>query len=371
MPTKIEIRGVIIPNNLQWIYDYFEVEATSPARVNKLIQEANGDDLEVIINSGGGDVFSGSEIYTSLKEYKGNSVGKIVGVAASAASVAAMGVKKLLMSPTGQLMIHNAATGKWGDKHAHQHTADFLNSIDSGIANSYRLKTGMSQQELLALMSKETWMNAQEAKQSGFIDEIMFDGDDQLNAVASASMEMIPQQVIDKLRNEFLPKLKGDVNQLPPENNQTADASTPQAAPLHAPNAAFTQHVPATQAQAQTAPPIDSAAQERARMKAIDAIAANIDPALVAEAKYGDNPMTAEQLALRAMTEGKLINSGLFEQAVAANQAAGTENVSAAAVPQGAGEPEFDLKNLGDVNKVFAAIAQASQAGRPQNMRRG
>ncbi|PSJ66613.1 ATP-dependent Clp protease proteolytic subunit, partial [Brevibacillus brevis] len=86
MPKRIEVRGVIIPNDHQWIYDLFEMDATSPGKISKAIAEANGDDLEVIINSGGGDVYSGSEIYTMLKSHPAGVDVQIVGVAASAAS---------------------------------------------------------------------------------------------------------------------------------------------------------------------------------------------------------------------------------------------------------------------------------------------
>ena len=55
---KINIKGVIIPNDDKWIYDYFEMDATCPREVEKEVVIANGEDLEVIINSPGGDVFS-------------------------------------------------------------------------------------------------------------------------------------------------------------------------------------------------------------------------------------------------------------------------------------------------------------------------
>ena len=63
---------------------------TSPGMVGKVLEEANGEDIEVEINSGGGSVFAGSEIYTAIKSYKGKKTAKIVGLAASAASVIAM-----------------------------------------------------------------------------------------------------------------------------------------------------------------------------------------------------------------------------------------------------------------------------------------
>ena len=82
---SVNVKGTIVSNDDQWIYDWFGMDATSPKSVNDAIIEANGDDLEVEINSGGGDVFAGSEIYTTLKAYSGNVTTKIVGLAASAA----------------------------------------------------------------------------------------------------------------------------------------------------------------------------------------------------------------------------------------------------------------------------------------------
>ena len=63
---KINIKGVIVPNDDKRVYEYFEMDATSPADVISAIEAANGEPIEVEINSPGGDVFSGSEIYTAL-----------------------------------------------------------------------------------------------------------------------------------------------------------------------------------------------------------------------------------------------------------------------------------------------------------------
>jgi len=197
--VKINIKGPIISNSDAWIYEWFGIEATSPSMVDKAIEKANGEDLEVEINSGGGSVFAGSEIYTALKSYPGNVTVKIVGLAASAASVVAMAGKKVLMSPTAQMMIHNVSSCAAGDYREMEHTAEILKSANDTIANAYRLKTGKTQEELLRLMDNETWMTAQKAKEHGFIDEIMFE-DLQLAASTSYS-GLLPPEVINKMRN--------------------------------------------------------------------------------------------------------------------------------------------------------------------------
>lgn len=200
---KIDIKGPIIENDDQWIYDYFEVEATSPKKVSDLInQTENNEDIEVEINSGGGSVFAGSEIYTSLKSYNGNVTIKIVGLAASAASVIAMAGKNILMSPTAQMMIHNASGNFAGDYNVMQKGSEILKSVNASIANAYMLKTGMSQDKLLDMMNEETWMTPQQALENKFIDDIMFT--DNVKLVASVSNGMLPQEVINKMKNKLL-----------------------------------------------------------------------------------------------------------------------------------------------------------------------
>jgi ATP-dependent Clp protease protease subunit len=202
--AKVNIKGPIVSDNDAWIYEWLDIKATCPKIVNDAIDKANGEDLEVIINSGGGSVFAASEIYTALKSYMGNVTVKIVGMAASAASVIAMAGKKVMMTPTGQMMIHNVTTYAEGDYRDMEHTADILKTANDTIANAYRLKSGKTQEELLALMDDETWMDAKKAKELGLIDEIMFE-DVQLAASAGYS-GLLPPEVINTVRN----KLQGE-----------------------------------------------------------------------------------------------------------------------------------------------------------------
>lgn len=198
---QIDIKGVIVSNDDAWIYDWFEMEHTSPQSIMDAINGANGEPLDVSINSPGGDVYAGSEIYTALKDYPGEVTVKITGVAASAASVAAMAGKKVMISPTAQIMIHNVSSYTGGDYRDHVHEADVLKGWNRSIANAYILKSGLPESEVLSLMNKETWLTAQEAKEKGFVDEIMFDEGRRLAASVSG---LLPPEVLHKLRNELL-----------------------------------------------------------------------------------------------------------------------------------------------------------------------
>lgn len=204
--TKLQIKGTIIPNDDKWIYNLLDMDSTAPSDI---VLPDNNEPLDVEVNSGGGDVFSGSEIYTALRSYQGNVNVNIVGIAGSAASVIAMAGNKVSISPTAQIMIHNVSGGAAGDYREHNKVSEILQKGNNSIASAYMAKTGNGLDELLNLMNEETWLTAEEAKEQGFADEIMFSNDKAPKMVASAS-PVIPQDVIERLTNAMKPNFSLD-----------------------------------------------------------------------------------------------------------------------------------------------------------------
>lgn len=196
--VKIQVKGTIISNDNKWLYDWFEMDSTSPRDIDSKLEEANGQDITVEINSGGGSVFAGSEIYTRLKAYTGDVKVEIVGLAASAASVIAMAGRHVSISPTAQIMIHNATSSANGDYRDMEHSADILKNVNESIASSYILKTQLDKETLLGLMDKETWMTADKACELGFADEVMFKQPTLTNDVGF----ILPQNIIDTVKKE-------------------------------------------------------------------------------------------------------------------------------------------------------------------------
>ena len=137
--------------------------------------EAEEGDLTVWINSPGGNVFAAAEIYTMLQEYKGAVTVKIASIAASAASVIAMAGKRVLMSPTALLMIHDPSTIAMGNAKDMEKAIETLNEVKESIINAYAAKSGMRRSKIAELMSNETWMNAKKAVELGFADEMLFE----------------------------------------------------------------------------------------------------------------------------------------------------------------------------------------------------
>lgn len=101
---RLDVRGVIVPNDDKELYEWFGYEATAPKDVRAVLEAAGGETVDVYINSPGGEIASGSEIYAALQEY-GNVKIHITGHACSAASVIAMAGWSE-MAPTALLMIH-------------------------------------------------------------------------------------------------------------------------------------------------------------------------------------------------------------------------------------------------------------------------
>lgn len=197
---RVDIKGVIVSNDDKWIYDWFEYDATCPNDVIKAIDQARGDVLEVYINSRGGDIFAGSEIYSAMRAYKGKVNIHVVGFAASAASVIACAGKSDI-SPTAMVMVHNVGSGAQGDYHIMDKESQILQTANRAIAAAYMAKTGMSEQEALEMMDQETWLTAQQAVDKGLIDEIA--GNQNLRLVAAYQSPLLPQSVIDKVRNSI------------------------------------------------------------------------------------------------------------------------------------------------------------------------
>jgi ATP-dependent Clp protease protease subunit len=194
--VKVEIKGYIIPSAYKRVYDYFGIPATCPKDVTDAIAAANekGEALEVEISTCfGGDVFSGSEMYTAILGHKGAKRISVTGLAASAASVIAMAGPNE-MSPTAMIMVHRVSSSAWGNYHAMDQESEALQNADKAIAAAYVTKSGMEEKDALSMMDKETWITAKQAVDLKLVDRVMFS--DQM--VAAFDSGMLPKAVVEK-----------------------------------------------------------------------------------------------------------------------------------------------------------------------------
>lgn len=219
--NKIEIKGAIIPNNS---IEAYKKEGKEYTALQDIELPSSSEPVEVIINSGGGDVFTGSEIYSLLKNHKGQVIVKIVGVCASIASVIAMAGDTVEMSPTGLFMIHNAMTWTYGNTKEHRKQIEALEVINNSIALAYQNKTGLPMDTIRELMEEETWFSCDRALEYGFVDKQMFIEKISREMVASI-LEHVPEQgrylFMENVIKKNLDKIDANIEELKSiENNK-------------------------------------------------------------------------------------------------------------------------------------------------------
>lgn len=153
--------------------DWWTGNGVTAKRVSAALRNIGDRDVTVKINSPGGDVFEGLAIYNLLREHKGKVTVQVIGLAASAASFIAMAADEVQIARSAFLMIHNAWTVAGGDRNDMREVADFLEQIDSTLADIYATKTGADKAELSQMMDVETWLGGSAAIEEGFADSLL------------------------------------------------------------------------------------------------------------------------------------------------------------------------------------------------------
>lgn len=141
-----------------------------------------GTDINVRINSPGGDVFDGLAIYNALKAHPARVNTYIDGLAASMASVIALAGETVTIAENAFVMIHNSMAFVFGNRNDLGQVAGVLEKIDAQVAAMYAAKTGKPVDEIRALMDAETWWTGAEAKAIGYADTLA-----QVNEPAAAA----------------------------------------------------------------------------------------------------------------------------------------------------------------------------------------
>lgn len=177
-------------------------DEVTPQMFRSELNAAEGD-IDLWINSPGGDCYAAAQIYNMLMEYKGNVAVKIDGIAASAASVVAMAGTTVEISPLGMLMIHNPMTVSIGDTHEMERTITFLAEIKESIINAYEIKTELSRAKISRLMDAETWMNAKKAVELGFADSVLYENREHLTSAAADGLIFSRAAVTNSLLSKF------------------------------------------------------------------------------------------------------------------------------------------------------------------------
>jgi len=192
--------------------------------------DAVKDDVVIRLNSTGGDVFQGVEIYNYLKNHPSKITVEVTGTAASAATFICAGADEIIMNTGTTFMIHRGATYAWGNKHDIEATLKMLDTIDESIISIYTELTGQSADQIESWMDEEKWFTANEAVEYGFATEVKSKAvapepeaklNDQIKmrvnealAAMGLNTESISAQVMTPKSEQETPKQKSLLNKL-------------------------------------------------------------------------------------------------------------------------------------------------------------
>jgi ATP-dependent protease ClpP protease subunit len=154
--------------------DWWDEESSNTAKdFSKTLDELSPKDVELHIDSGGGDVYEGFAIASAIERYEGKVAVYVDGLAASAASyIAAMG-DTVTMNDYAFIMIHNASTFEYGNKNDFRTMAERLDGIDNSIALILANRSGQTVEDVKSAMDAETWYTGAEALEAGLCDEVI------------------------------------------------------------------------------------------------------------------------------------------------------------------------------------------------------
>lgn len=185
-------------------YDYWTGEGVTAKRVAAALRSLGAGPVTVNVNSPGGDMFEGLAIYNLLREHKGEVTVKVLGLAASAASIIAMAGDTVQVARAGFLMIHNAWVMAVGNRNDLREFADTLEPFDRAMADIYAARTGQDQKAMAKLMDAETWIGGSDAVEEGFADELL--PSDQVAQKSGKASASAVRRVESALRASGMPK---------------------------------------------------------------------------------------------------------------------------------------------------------------------
>jgi ATP-dependent Clp endopeptidase proteolytic subunit ClpP len=217
---------------------------------NQFMSQFNGlnnKDVNLYISSPGGNVDDALAMYDFLKNYKGKVTAKLSGIVASSATIVALGADSVEMNKSALFMIHNPWGVAQGDAEEMRKTADIIDKLKDSLVSIYQSKVNANGKnkkasEISAMMDSETWMNATEALDKGFVDTIAMPNDKAVkNLVASATdiealkkrgFLNIPIEAINQLNNKKnkmkkFEKLKNEISAMLDEFKASFKASVP------------------------------------------------------------------------------------------------------------------------------------------------
>lgn len=346
------------------------------------IEELNGlgekKAINVLIQSGGGDVFAANAIYNALVMNKAEITGTIIGICASAATIVLMACDSRKIAKNAILMAHNPSVTLWGSYQSEDllKLAEVTDQVKKSIVAAYMERLDKTEEEINQLMDEESWYVGQEAVDAGFCDSVIetdfqnssVSNQFMVNGISYSFSGYMDRFVPDNIRKKVQDLSKSDKKDAgtffntanhTKKGNENMEGDTKKSEQAITDAAQLRQAYPALCDQISA----DAVALERARIKAIDEIAGNIPADMLEKAKY-EEPVSAADLALACMKADNLAGKEFLNQMAEEMKNSGTDDVGAE--PNTGYDPEGEKKaeNAQKVSGFAAKLKKDKRRGK-------
>lgn len=297
--------------------------------------------IDVVIQSGGGDVFAANAIYSALLMNKATVTGTVIGICASAATIVLMACDSRRIAKNAILMVHNPSVSLFGAYRTEEllKLAETTEQVKKSIVTAYMERLEKSEDEIQQMMNEESWYVGQEAIDAGFCDSLIEVGalepgfsnsfvvDGTSYNFQNYLEQFVPQDVQRKVQklSDTLPQRGGNAFSGAIITTQKGEMKTGEKTVPAISDAAGLQ---AAYPQLCTQIAEEAVQAERKRLQAIDEIAAGIPESLLLKAKY-EEPVSAADLALAQMKANSTAGQQFLAGMVADMQDSGASLVAA------------------------------------------
>ena len=328
-----------------------------------LKQIENCSSITIRMNSGGGDAAVSIMIHNRLRELasKGKKLTCIVdGIAMSGGSLIMCACDTVKVNASSLVMIHKCWSFLFGGYNADEmrSMAKASDAYDEAQAAIYVRKTGLSEVQVMHMMSDTTYLTGKEAKEKGFADEVLEEEALPIAASADGRTLYVGQRQMHLAPGMFAPDFIPTVEAgaVPVETNTQTQNVDEGGKPMATTIEELRAESPDLLAQAESAASANAVQAERTRLQEIDNVAGLFSAEMVREAKYGETACTAQELAYRA-AQAAVANGQQFLN----NMAADAQASNAAAVPAAPAPAAEDPKPETPEEKMAAARAAVKE----------
>ena len=329
------------------------------------------DNITIHLNSVGGDLYAGLAIYNRLKALPANITTVNDGLAASAASIIFQAGDTRKVHAGSNIMVHQAAGFLFGYYQLNDlnQVSKQLRAANKTAINVYAEASGRDADEIKRMVDAETWLTGDEAVEAGLADELISADEDITMSLTEDGKHIVVNGV--QLSTRGMHNIPAGLP-IMPANLIGSNAATLVAIDKKSSEGGISMEIkniedlktayPELMEQARVeafdAGKSQGAFDERARLQEIDTIAKNIpDEQLVQDAKYGDKPLNAEQLALKAMQEIDFTKEANMQALVADTIDSGAHGVKA--TPVQTAEPSASELQAAEEKAALEAVKNA------------